>query len=229
MKPTAGLSLLLLLVTACGDDGGTGPVDVLPTVDIDNGSCGDMVRFTGEYVDWDSDVSFCGVNDALFQVQGDGAMDSTSPNGRFDLCVPDQAVTVLDITPPTAASQCAQQAGMYTLPGIAVANRSVIQAGGFWSGRAFTMNRVTVDPTKAHVLVHLDGNPRAVTLAAQHGAAQANNGTTWAAGATGKDVFFPDVAVGGGTTTVSVTGNSIGAGEIPLVAGKLTNVTLILR
>src|SRR6187551_1049618 len=88
-------------LAACGDDGGV-PGDgsrdagadalrdaTFVPVDIDNGSCGDQIRFTGEFVDWDFDDTSCGIFNALFEVAPQGAMDSTAPNGRFDLCIPD--------------------------------------------------------------------------------------------------------------------------------------------
>ena len=197
--------LASFVLAACGDDGGaSGPADApFVPVDIDNGSCGDQVRFTGEYIDWDSEASFCGINEALFEVEGDGAMDSTSPNGRFDLCIPDVPTTRLVITQPAAMSACTTPPAAYTVGAIAIAHRDVIRAGGFWSGRAFTSARqatlfqelgVAFDPTKAQVLVHVEGMAtRAVSLAATHGPAQAITGTAWAPGATGRDVFFPNV------------------------------------
>jgi hypothetical protein len=226
------IAILVAACGACGDDGGAA-VDAPITVDIDNGSCGDQLRFTGEYVDWDTDASFCGIFDALFQVQGDGAMDTTAPNGRFDLCIPSApAQVLLDITPPVDASQCTTPPSTYTLPGIAVATKEVILAGGFWSGRNVTVDRqaslgVTLDPTKAHVFVHVAGTPRPVALAAAHDPPQAVAATTWGPGDTGHEVFFPNVVVGGGTTTLSVTGGAIGQGEIPLAADKITTVTVI--
>lgn len=230
------VSGLIVLLAACGDDGGSGPVDAPPiTVDIDNGSCGDQIRFTGEYVDWDTEASFCGINDALFEVTGDGAMDNTAPNGRFDLCVPDQAVTRLDVTQPAGNSQCTTPPAAYTIPALAIANKQVIQAGAFWSGRAFTTARQAtvfqmvgeaLDPAKAQVFVHVDGPAREVSLTAAHAAAQAVSGATWIAGATGTDVFFPNVVVGGGTTTLAVAGGALGTGELPVVAGTLTLVTV---
>ncbi|MBA3537992.1 MAG: hypothetical protein H0T79_00035 [Deltaproteobacteria bacterium] len=232
------LASTLLVLVACSDDGGTtGPRDApLVPVDIDNGSCGDQLRFTGELVDWDSsEASFCGVFEALFQVQGDGNMDTTAPNGRFDLCIPrSQAVTRIDVTPSTTASQCTQPSSTYTLPVLAVANRDVILAGAMFSARAFTTDRqasfftavgAAFDPTKAQVLVHVAGTPRAVSLEAAHAAAQAH-ATTWAPGDTGLDVAFPNVDVGTGTTNLAVAGGAVGTGAIPLVAGTLTVVTV---
>jgi hypothetical protein len=139
---TARSAALLVIVCACSDD--AAPRDAA-TPDIDNGVCGSLLRFTGEYVDWDSGASFCGILGAQFAVPG-GAQGTTPPNGRFDLCVPDQAVVLVDITPPTAASQCTVPPATYTLPGIAVASKAVILAGGFWSGRGFAMARQSRRP-----------------------------------------------------------------------------------
>nr|MBA3821890.1 hypothetical protein [Deltaproteobacteria bacterium] len=122
------------------------------------------------------------------------------------------------------------------LPGLAVANPAVIQAGGFWSGRTFTSARqatvfqmagLTFDPAKAHVVVHVDGTPRAVAILATHGTAQAFSGTAWAPGESGRDVFFPNVDIGGGSTTVSVVGGAVGTGSIPLQAGTITYATVL--
>jgi hypothetical protein len=220
---TARSAAFLVILFACSDD--AAPRDAI-TVDIDNGSCGSMVRFTGEYLDWDSGGTFCGIFGAAFQVQAGGEPATTAPNGRFDLCIPDAPVVLLDITPPTAESPCSMPPAMYALPGIAVANKAVISAGGLWSGRAFVMTRQPVDPTKAQVLVHVNGTPRAVSLTAAHGPAQARMNDTWSPGETGQEVFFPDVDPAGGATTLAA-GGAIGTGSIPLVAGKMTNVSII--
>lgn len=231
-------SLIAVGLTGCAGCGGGGddaPLDATPLPDIDNGSCGDQLRFTGEYVDWDSGAAFCGIFEATFTARDDGPMDSTAPNGRFDTCIPrDAAQVVFDIAPPAAASECTSPPSTYPLPGLAIATPDVILAGGFWSGRNLTMDRlgslgVTLDPTKAHVFVHVDGTPRAVTVAAAHDAPQARNADTWAAGDTGSDVFFPNVEVGGGQTTVSVDGGATGAGDVPVEAGTITNVSVIAR
>jgi hypothetical protein len=222
-------SLRFVLVCACGG-GGNGSHDAPP--DIDNGTCGSQLRFTGEYVNWDNDASFCGIFNAKFQSLQGGSMSMTAPNGRFDLCVPDQAVSLVDITQPTSVSPCiSDKARTYPLPGLAVANKEVILAGGQWSGRTFLDNQVTYDPSKAHVYVHVDGTARAVTLdsAHPHGQVQAVMTNAWAPGNVGHEVFFPDVDPAGGTATLSVDGGAIGAGSIPLVAGKMTTLTVIAR
>ncbi|MBS1124051.1 MAG: hypothetical protein H6Q90_6279 [Deltaproteobacteria bacterium] len=239
-----GTSLCLVagasLAAGCGaagtDDGGT-PIDAgFPIVDIDNGSCGDQLRFTGEYVDWDHDATACGIEDALFQVAGDGAMDITAPNGRFDLCIPSATTTTVEISPAITASQCTVPGSTYPLPAIAVVNKAVILAGALWSGRNFTIDRqqslfqaagLTFDPAKAQVFVHLEGPQRPIAITAAHGTTQAMTATAWAAGDTGHEVFFPNVDVGGQTTMLTVTGGALGTGPIPLAAGKITTVTLI--
>jgi hypothetical protein len=230
------LALATLGLGACGDDA---PGDGSIVVDIDNGSCGDRINFTGELVDWDNDTSFCGINDALFQVQGDGPQDLTAPNGRFQgICVPDQATTLLDVTPAAGNSVCTNPPSPYPLAGIAVANRAVILSGAFYSVRSFTTARrdaffaaagFSFAPALAQVFVHVHGTPRAVSISAAHAPTQAVAGTTWAAGDTGHEVFFPNVDASAGSTMLSVAGGAIGTGMIPLAAGKFTYVTVHAR
>ena len=226
------LACLLAACGSCGDDGGS--VDATPacTVSFDNGSCGDQLRFTGEYVDWDDDATFCGIFEAQFELAG-GGMDSTAPNGRFDLCIPGSAN--VDVTPSANMSQCTQPASTYARSAIAVANEEVQRCGAAWSGRNFTVAReaslgVTLDAAKAQVFVHIDQGSRTIALAANHGATQAVVDAAWAAGDTGHEVFFPNVDVGGGTTALTITGGAaLGAGDIPLVANKITMVTVLAQ
>jgi hypothetical protein len=223
---TAPSAAFFVLLCACSD--GAAPRDAI-TPDIDNGSCGSMVRFTGEYVDWDSSsAAFCGIFGAQFQVEGGGANGATAPNGRFDLCIPDAPMTLVDITPPVAQSQCTVPHASYVFPAVAVATKAEILAGGAWSGRGFVMGRQTPDPAKAQVLVHVNGAAREVVLSALHGPTQARMNDTWAAGASGQEVFFLDVDPAGGNTTLTAV-EAIGTGVIPLVAGKMTIVSIITK
>jgi hypothetical protein len=218
--------LPLLLCAACG--GGSDSHDA--AVDIDNGMCGAMLRFTGEYVDWDNDTSFCGVFNAQLTVQGTGARDMLPPNGRIDVCVPDQPITLIDIALPASPPEClTDRTHNYVLPGIAVADKAVILAGVIWSGRNFVQGREAVQPGKAQVFVHVSGPDRAVSLDAahSHGPIQAVVMDTWAPGDAGHEVFIPDVDPAGGSATLSVAGGAIGAGPIPLVADKITTLTVI--
>lgn len=225
--------VLLLAIAGCnGCGGGSGSVDAAP--DIDNGMCGAMLRFTGEYVDWDygATATSCGLPGTVFTIPGVGPKTIMAPNGRIDFCIPDQPTTLLDITPPSTIPdpKCVSDPQLkYLLPGIAVANKAVILAGGFWSGRTFIDGRETYDPAKAQVYVHIAGPARAVSLDASHahGPIQAVATTMWAPGDTGHEVFIPDVDPAGGSATLSVAGGATGAGSIPLVAGKMTTLTVV--
>jgi hypothetical protein len=225
--PVIRLSSIVLLCACGGGDGGV-PRDTPP--DIDNGICGSLLRFTGEYVNWENDTAFCGVFGAKFQAEQGGGSASTAPNGRFDLCVPAQALTLVDIVQPVTVPDCiTDKTRTYPLPGIAVANKDVILAGGLWSGRTFLDNQVTFDSAKAQVYVHVDGTAHAVSLdsAHAHGPIQAIVDKTWAPGNIGHEVFIPDVDPAGGSATLSVDGGAIGSGSIPLVAGKMTTLAVI--
>lgn len=221
-----------LALVGCSDDANKDA-----SVDIDNGSCGSDLRFTGELLDWDSHTSFCGMKDVKLQIPG-GPIDSTAPNGRFDLCLPGaDTTTQLMLTLPTAASECTQPPSTYGTPTMMFAIRAVIRGGGFFSGRSITANRLpafftqigqTYDPQKAIVFVHVNGaTPRAVSLSAAHGAPWVITGTTWAAGDTAADVVFPNVEVGTGKVKLSIAGGGIGGGDIPVAAGTITNVAVI--
>ena len=231
------LAAVLAAYAACGDDAGNADAGLV--IDIDNASCGDQLHFTGEYVDWDTDTAFCGIGDATVTVAGDGATDTTAPNGRFDLCIPRDMRTVrLDVTQPSGNSMCASPVSGYSVNVLLHANRDTILAGGFFSARAFTTARqasffTTIgqafDSNKAQVFVHVNGTPHKVSIAAAHGPAQAIATTMWAPGDTGKNVFFPNVDVGGGTTMLTVEGGAIGTGSIPLVANTITNVSVLVH
>jgi hypothetical protein len=203
---------------ACCGGGNGGPTDA--PVDVAT------VQFMGELVDWDStDANFCGVMAATFHVQGTGASAMSAPNGRFILQIPDQDQVLIDITPPSAPSQCTT--GSYTLPAIAIVTKALIAAGGTWSGREFVTGREAIDPTKAQVFVHVNGTPRAVSIGAAFSDSQAMSATTWAAGDTGVNVFFRNVDPTAGSTSVTVAGGAVGTGTIPLVAGKMTAISVI--
>jgi len=207
----------------------------MPDAAIDAFVCPANRFFTGEYVDWDSNnaAGFCGIYMATFAVHGDASNSKpTNPNGRFQICLDNAIPSQIDITPPTAASQCTVPSSTYTLPGLAIADPEVIATGQLVSMRNFTVAReptvgFTPNAAKAHVFVHVDGTAAAVSIAASSDSPQAFDGTTWAAGATGQDVMFPNVDPTGGTTTVSMTGATAGAGSVPVVAGTITYVTLV--
>lgn len=224
--------------------GGAKPKDASPDtpVDMAPGMCGADVFFTGEIVDWDStDAKFCGVFGAKWTVRGDVTRTSTTaPNGRFQLCLSPQAQTIVDIVPPAAGSECPGLAGMamntYPLQAVVIASDAVIAAGGLYSARAMVQSRITsmfaqigqpLATDHGQLLVHVNGTPRAITLSAGHDASQRFDGTTWAAGDTGSDVFFPNVVVSGGAVSVTMTGTAVGTGSYTLEPGKLTYLSVI--
>ena len=137
-----------LVAAGCGGGAHGDPVDA--SIDAPSGPCGSNAVFTGEQVDWDStdsDTGFCGVQGAKWTVRGDATATGTTatpPNGRFVLCVPHQAQTLVDITPPTATSGCLHADGTpYPRRGVAIASEAVIAAGGAFSARAMTQARET--------------------------------------------------------------------------------------
>ena len=192
--------------------------------------------FMAEYVDWDSSEtgSFCGILDSTWTSHDDAtATVMTKPNGRVTLSLPPTARMQIDITPPTAGSECTTPSGqIYNIPGIAIVDRAVNDAGGEFSTRAFSTTRATAfgyNAAKAQVFVHVDGTPRSVTLTGSHDATQAFDGSTWAAGDTGVNVFFPNVDPSASTATVGMSGASLGTGDVPLVAGTFTYLSIIAQ
>lgn len=236
LAPAASAPAVLaaLSLAACG-----GGDDAPDNGSFDNASCGNNLNFSGELVDWDNDTTPCGINEALLQVQGDGPQDTTSETGRFEsICITRDPTVILDVTPPTGNSTCTTPPSAYAVPGIAVANREVILANATFSARSFTTARrdaffaqagFSYAPALAQVFVHVHGTPRAVSISASHAPAQAIVSTTWAAGDTGHDVFFPNVDASAGSTMLSVAGGALGTGKIPLVGGKFTYVTVYAR
>lgn len=210
--------LVLVALVACGDDGNHA-VDGAP------------LQVMGEYVDWDSTDTgfFCGIFGATFTVHDDATQtSSTNPNGRFTLTIGD-ARTRIDITPPTAQSECSVPKSTYDVPGIMILDEQVAAAGAIISARSFTVDKAPMlgyDAAKAQVLVHVDGTPHAVSIDAAHDATQAFDGAAWAAGDTGTNVYFPNVDPAAGTTTVAVSGGATGTGSIPLAAGTFTYLTV---
>jgi hypothetical protein len=220
---------LCLLFPACKAISPDSPDDATGPIVIDNGHCGDLIRFTGEYVDWDQTGSkFCGIFGARFEARDGSGVSNTAPNGRFDLCVPNQPITLVEIGQPSQASQCSTTPGSYKLPGLAVASKDVFLAGGAWSGRAFVMDRQAVNTAKAQVFVHVHGKAREVSIGAAYGQAHARSDSGWQPGTMGQDVYFQDVEVSSSETTISAM-DAVVPAKIPLSAGTMTNVTIVAR
>lgn len=209
------LALCVLALAACSDDA---PV----TPDAPPDPCAPEMQVTGEYVDWDStDGNFKGVPGAKFTLRSDTTKSaSTAPNGRFIMPCIAPADGVIDVVP---------MAGSGYVPGIVVVNKAVIQTGAMLSYRAFTTTRGAdfgFDATKGGVFVNISGTPRAVSVAGA-GGPHAFDGSTWSQGATGKQVYFPTVAPG--TASVTMSGTAIGTGSVEVTAGAITYVTIVAR
>jgi hypothetical protein len=222
------------LASACGGSSSTpdAPPDTPP--DVVSG-CGADLLFTGEIVDWDS-IGDCGVANATVAVRGTPAQtDDSNFNGRFEVCVPQQGQTAVDVTQSADASRCARVGGKYPVRGVFVADPAVIGLNALsFSARAMTQARqdamftqigAAYDAAKAQLVVHVAGTPRAVSISSAHAASQSYDGSQWAAGSTGAYVLFPNVAPG--AATITVTGGAVGPSSVTLEAGAYTYVTLI--
>jgi hypothetical protein len=241
-------------LTACGggDDGGA-PKDASDTVDTPPVSvCGADTPFTGETIDFDSNGvadGFCGVFGTTVTVRAATKVTTatTAPNGRFvGICVPAQGA-LIDITPPTEASQCASQPGSYPKAGILIVDPAVIAAGGKPSvrmlssvalARMYTMAGPVggdYNPDQTNVVFHFTGTPQKVTTESNSfSKVQQFNGTQWETvtdqTAPGSDVLFPNLdastpikfTIAGGTpNSVTLTPGAT------LVADKFTYVTIV--
>src|SRR6185369_17722652 len=89
---------IVVVLAACGDDGGMATVDAPPD------PCMPDMQFTGELVDWDSTATtFKGIFGAKFALESDPSKSTmTAPNGRFILCVP-AADGLATVTPMTGS------------------------------------------------------------------------------------------------------------------------------
>jgi len=228
------ISLVLVSVAACGDNLevpppiDARPIDARPIDAAVDGPCGMGRYLTGELVDIDStNAAFVGVADAEFTQRGGTAMDATSPNGRFEMCVPSTTSYLFDVNAPATHGD-----------GIAYFEAEAIGGGRTISFRTWTPARaqtfytergLTYDPTKAHVFVFAAGDVSNLTLSGgSHGTVQAANGGettgayTWAAGAAGRYVLFPNVDATAGE--VMVIGDLSGPHTVPVAAGRITFV-----
>lgn len=211
-------ALCALAFAACSDD-----AQVFPDAPPD--PCAPQMLVTGEYVDWDStEASFRGVMGAKFTLQSDATKTASSaPNGRFIMPC---------IAPQDALINVEPMAGSDYVPGVVVVNKALIQTGAMLSYRSFTTTRGAdfgFDAAKAGVFVHVEGTPRAVTVAGA-GSPFAFDGSSWAMGNTGQNVYFPGVVPGiTGMATVSMSGTSVGTGSVPVSAGTITYLTILAR
>lgn len=207
----------LVLLAACGDDGGMATVDAPPD------PCMPEMQFTGEYVDWDSTLtSFKGIFGAKFTLASDATKTTmTAPNGRFILCVP--AADGLATVEPMAGSNY--------IAGTVKIDKTVIQSGAMLSYRSFTTTRAAdfgFDATKASVFVHVHNGSRTVTTTDAPTVKQHFDGTAWSDGNTGSDIYLGGIS--GTMTSLSVSGGgATGASSIPITPGQITYLTIIAK
>jgi len=234
--------IAVVLGAACGDGARAtsdassarddAPTDVEPDADLVN------FDVTGSYIDWDaSDAAPCPVVGSTWTVTYDHSRVATTDGaGNFTISLTSYYVE-LDIAPPTAPSNCAKPAGVYALAGHAIIPPALHFDSGHFVARAMSSSRLTsmfdaigqpFDASAGQLVVHVDGPPRAVSIDSPHAAVQAFDGTTWAAGATGSDVLFPNIDLATTPrTTVAVVGGAIGTGSVALLANHIVYITVI--
>lgn len=194
--------------------------------------------FIGAMLDWDSTTAApCPIVGAKWVTQYDTSrVGTTDADGAVTLPLT-SFTQLVDVEPPLTTTTCSTPQGSYQIRGLAIVPPAIHYGGGHFVARSFTTARAasfyasfgsSFDATRAQLLVHLDGPPRAVSITRAHAGAQAFDGTTWSAGASGVDVYFPNIDLAGGSTTiVSVVGGAIGTGSVSLPAGKLLYLTMI--
>ena len=247
------VSLLALgaAVPGCGDDGTPVEIDAMQS-----SVCPGQLLLTGEYVDWDSTVAnFDGIEDTMVTEVGNASNTATTaPNGRLILCLPSGVTSTLDFAQGSyvplryTATPEVMTSGVFALKGFTPARATAL----------FTddLGDIAVSDQRAHVLVAVfeveDPVPPLLQAAASPPAIGAqvaigngndgsggftDNGTgTYAAGTTLTDdrfVFFPNVEIAGGTTTISLTAPAgktcDGPGSIPVIAGRIAATTFACR
>jgi hypothetical protein len=224
------LSLSVTIACSSPSQSQDAAIDASVDASVDAGPCGTGYFLTGDLVDWDSTTAnFRGIFNALVLVDSDATRtDRTSPNGRFELCVAAAPRTRLSVDAPTPY-----------IDGLIVADQTVIAATGSMSVRSFTATRAAsffteqnvaggFDNSKAQLLIQVVGTPRTITIDQASTSLQRNN-DTWSPGAIGIEVLFVNLNPAAGMTTVSSTGTVLGAGSVPLAAGKLTFATIVLQ
>jgi hypothetical protein len=227
------LVLVVGALGACGGDDDATSRDA--AIDTPPSMCGAEAFLTGDVVDADAtEARFCGVFNATLTVRGEPARtDTTSPNGRYELCIARQALTTIDVAYSPTASACTTPREAYPGRAVIVAPQNVADAGALSTARALTPTRQAAlftqigqayDASKAQLIVHVAGGQRAVSIAAAHATTQRFDGAAWQAGDTGTDVLFPNVAPG--ATEVTVAGATPATTSLTLEAGAFTYLTV---
>jgi hypothetical protein len=236
--------LFLALAAACGSSHARG-IDAAvdgagsdASPDAYAGPCGFyFYEFTALYLDWDSTMdAYCPIAGARWYVHADPRYVTTNDKGELAICLASNNPE-LDVQATTAPSTCTNPPSMYAIPGLALATRAVLDEGGEFIVRSLDMARVgpfyasfgsSFDPTRGNLFVHVQNQYRVVSISSPHDTTQAFDGTMWAAGASGENVYFPNIDLSAGTLTdVAVEGGAVGTGAVPLVAGQITYMTVV--
>ena len=216
-------------------DAGTA-VDATP---VDAGPCPGGMLFTGGYEDWDSTPEmFDGIDFAtLTQADDAGNTTMTAPNGRSTMCLPDRQVAV-EFTHPQyldlryTASPDAVNAGSYDVVGLTPARIDELFTTEFGLVRDIQTAQALIA-----VRIYPGGQPAVgatVALGNGNGGAYVDSGNgVYGAGdtlANGPFVYFANVDIAGGTTSVQVTppagATCSGAPTIELVADSIAATTI---
>lgn len=223
----SALALVTLVSLGCGGcGGGDGDADARPIdaddADADPDGCSGAQPFTGELIDFAStDADFLGVFDAVFTLRDETSCTATTaPNGRFVLQAPDHE-SVFDVDAPDDYLD-----GIWPV--------SVIPAPVTQSGRALTAADlsglgVTLDPTRAQVMLSQTQSPVALTISGDQGPTfTTEDGVAWTAGNDLRYVLYTNVEVGDGTQALVDPGPVVTFGELRVEAGKVSYVTTLV-
>lgn len=237
------LALGLLFVAACSDDApATSPDagDPDAAVDATDGPparCPGQIFVTGEYTTWGSTPDqYKGIANAQWSARPPStASDTTNPNGRVELCVAPEVVSVLDVTGGESAIDGSSDTLTGYLDAIFVADPAVYaSAANTFVAKGLTADEAAAfyaaegpmfDPTKAQVLIHIQGPPVALTLdqLSLRFALTDENDTSWENDGTGYLVLFTNVSVGSNQVILTSSPSSFtGPTTLPVEAGVLT-------
>lgn len=224
---------LVLAFAACGDNIHPAidarPIDARPIDAGIDGPCAVGRYVTGELVDIDStSAALAGINNAVFTQRGGTATDTTSPNGRFEMCASSTTTFLFDVDAPAHTDAIAyfEVEALTGFRPTSFRTWTAARAQTFYTERG-----LTYDATKAHVLVFMTSDRRGLTLSGgSHGTVQhANDDSSpgtfmWMAGAEGRYILFPNVDPTAGSVTL--IGDLSGEHTVPVAAGKITFAAL---
>lgn len=226
------LAPILFALAACGDNlqpaVDARPIDSAPADAAVDGPCAVGRYVTGELLDLDSTTAaLAGINNAMLTQRAGTATDTTSPNGRFELCASPTTTYLFDVDAPAThvdAIAYFEVEALASVRPISFRTWTPSRAQTF-----YTSHGLTYDAAKSHVLVFLAGDRSQLTLSGgSHGTVLSANddatvGTfTWTAANGGRYVLFPNVDPTAGQ--VMVIGDLSGPHTVPVAAGKLTLV-----